>query len=391
MTIEVRLDRQSVLIEREVFTTLLDNSVAGAYADYRNALESGRISFRTLIVLANRGDIPYSLFFAPLPLVKSQVDAKTSKLLAGWNKDTFSVNSRDRVALPDVELILKDLIRKQELLKKFDKTLKINSIVGLLRKPSSSPEVDGQRLKSALSLNHEELWSQRTKEAALEFVIQRLEAKQILVSRSVRHYMPQILDKVRFSGMTVRDKKVPYIFLTGGDQGDYQEPVGRTMFTLALLTVLVARGMFAPMTWNGGSVEVRVGREYDIAGALIMPASVINEVRLSSLDDLHSAADLFKVTPSAVTVRAMRLGIIDVETAQSFLEQLRQDFVSATSGPRNQPRPENAVIKYNGREFSSRMLDIFDSGAIPPREFYRTVCLNRLKPSQLGDLREALS
>src|SRR5690625_7905869 len=69
--------------------------------------------------------------------------------------------------------------------------------------------------------------------------------------------------------MTIRDNKVPYIFLAGGDHGDDQEPVGRTIFTLALMTVLVARRIFAPMTWDGGSAETDPGREYDIAGVML--------------------------------------------------------------------------------------------------------------------------
>lgn len=391
MTIEVRLDRQSNPIELKVFTQLLDNSVAGTYAAYTNALEDGYISFKNLVFLARKGDIPYTLFFAPSEVVESQVNTKTEKLLAGLSKETFSVNSRDVVALRNVELILKDLIRKQELLKKYDKSLQRNRIVGILRKPSKSPEVDAERLMTALHLSHEDLKTVRTKQAALELMIDRLESKQILVSRSVPNYMPQRLVKVQFSGMTVRDNKVPYIFLAGGEHGDHQEPVGRTIFTLALLTVLVARRIFAPMTWNGGRIEVNVAREYDIVGAMLMPSADLREIMPSSIEDMKIAADRFKVTPSAVTVRSMRLGVIDPETAQSHLDELRKEFIQPDQGPRNKIRPENAVRKYNGREFSSRMLEIFDSGDMKSGEFYRTVCLNRLKPHQLGNLREALA
>ena len=50
--------------------------------------------------------------------------------------------------------------------------------------------------------------------------------------------------------MCVRDQKVPYLFLTGGDSGDNPEPIGRQIFTLALLAVFVARGKFAPVTYD---------------------------------------------------------------------------------------------------------------------------------------------
>lgn len=43
---------------------------------------------------------------------------KTEALLRDLSKRTFSLNSRNRVRLSDVKLIVKDLLRKQELLKK---------------------------------------------------------------------------------------------------------------------------------------------------------------------------------------------------------------------------------------------------------------------------------
>lgn len=392
MTIDVLLNRAAVAINEAVFKTLLDNSVAGTYKDYKRALESGNIKFTDLLYLSQKGDIPFPLFFAPLPLVQAQVAAKTQKLLAGVSKDTFSIGSRAKVELRDVELIVKDLIRKQELLRKYDDSLTKNKIVGLLHKAGPSPDADATRLMSALGLSHKMIQACRKKEDALELVIERLEANQVLVSRSVQHYMPQRLTHVSFSGMTIRDSKVPFIFLAGGDHGDEQEPVGRTVFTLALMTVLVARRIFAPMTWNGGSTETDLGVEYDIAGALLIPQERLRAINPFSLEDMKRASDEFKVTASAVTVRAMRLGIISGDLARSHLDELRVDFRSRPKdGPRNQILPENAVRKYGGRELSKRMLRVLDATSISPGEFCRTVCLNYLKPHQINDLRRAVS
>src|SRR5699024_482276 len=158
-----------------------------------------------------------------------------------------------------------------QLVRKHDPSLQRNSIVGLLRDDTSAVEADAARLMSAIGLSNEELRSCRTKTKTLALNIVRLDAHQLLVSRRVPLYVPQRLTHVEFSGMTIRDNKVPYIFLAGGDHGDDQEPVGRTIFTLALMTVLVARRIFAPMTWDGGSAETNPGREYDIAGAMLMP------------------------------------------------------------------------------------------------------------------------
>lgn len=391
IAINVLLGQTAVSIDDTVFTTLLDNSVAATYKGYERTLQTGSIKFSDLVDLARKGDIPYTLFFAPITLVQEQVEKKTTKLLAGVSRETFSIGSRAKVELRDVELIVKDLIRKQQLVRKYDTSLQPNKLIGLLRDDAASADSDAATLMSALGLTHDRLRACRSKEKALDLMIERLEANQVLVSRSVQNYMPQRLTHVKFSGMTVRDNKVPYIFLAGGDHGDDQEPVGRTIFTLALMTVLVARRIFAPMTWDGGSTETDPGREYDTAGAMLMPAERMRDRALTSLDNVKAASGEFKVTASAVTVRAMRLGMIDRRTAGVYLEQLRSEFRNRSKGgPRSPIHPENAVRKYNGRELTVRMLHALDSGGISAGEFCRSVCLNHLKPSRIEDLRRAV-
>ncbi|RAM37732.1 hypothetical protein [Arthrobacter globiformis] len=390
MWIDVLLNGTRTPIDEAVFTALLDNSVASTYKAYDHAMESGSISFTDLVFLARKGELPYSLFFAPLPYVEAQIKAKTDKLLSGLTKDTFSLNSRDKVHLRDIELIVKDLLRKQELLKKNDSTLKKNPIVGLLGKPGHSTEDDAAKLMDALKLSHSSISSVRRKEDALELMISRLEENQVLVSRSVNNFMPQRLTGVKFSGLAIKDTKVPYIFLAGGDHGDYQEPVGRMVFTLALMSVLVARKIFAPVTYDGSSTGSDVKREYDIVGSMLMPKRELGSLSLTSLDDLKSAADMFKVTPSAVAVRAMRLGMIGQNAAVSHLSQLRSEYAQREKKPMQQPKAVNAVRKYNGREFSRRMLGVLDNGGISTGEFCRVVCLRHIRPQQLVDFREAV-
>lgn len=389
--IQVRLDGVDVPIHRAVFSLLLENSVAGAYVAYEKTLQSGRIRYADLLLLSERGDIPFSLFFAPIGLVQEQVQKKTDKLLSGISRDTFSIGSRAHIDLRDIELIVKDLIRKQQLVRKHDVSLKRNTVVGALHKLGPSAEDDAKKLMSILGITNDAIKACRTKEKALALLIGCLESNQIMVSRSVPNYMPQMLRNVNFSGLAIRDAKIPYIFLAGGDHKDSQEPVGRTIFTLVLMTVLVARRIFAPMTWNGGNTHTEPGLEYDIAGSILMPANKFREIAPETLEDMKDLSTDFKVTSSAVTVRAMRLGIITGETATRFLGELREEFLSMPrGGPRNKILPENGVLKYNGRELTRRMLQALDKQSISPGEFCRSVCLNNLKPVQIGDLKRAV-
>ena len=106
MQVEVLLDGHSVAIERTVFVSLLENSVANSRAAFQHALEDGFIKFTRLVELARTADIPYSLFFAPEAVVEAQLVLKTEKLLQGLTKQAFSLNSRNAVELRDIELIV---------------------------------------------------------------------------------------------------------------------------------------------------------------------------------------------------------------------------------------------------------------------------------------------
>jgi hypothetical protein len=389
MTIDVLLDGERSTIERSIFSELLENSVVHDRAPVRHALERGEIPFTELVDLARKAEIPYSLFFAPSEFVAAQMKEKTRKLLQGVAPDTFTVNLRSIVHLHDIELIVKDLLRKQAVLKLQDSTLTKNPILGLLRHPRPTVKADADALLEALALDRSELRAARNKKVARDLLIDRLEAKQVLVSQSVRGYMPQLLE-VKLSGMTVRDSKVPYIFLAGGDHLDDQEPMGRQIFTLTLMAVLVARGIFKPVTYDAKSSTPNPRREYEIVGETLMPANDIRQFDLATADGIRAAADEFKVTPSAMVVRAMHLKLIAPETGDRFLRNFEDEFRAIPKSRAQQPRAVNAIRKYTGRELSLRMLSALDNKKISAGEFCRVICLNKIHPSQIGEFRAAL-
>lgn len=389
-TITVSIGGEGIEIQRSVFVELLDNSSVTGRVKYARALQTSEIQYSVLVELARKAEVPHPLFFAPLEFVRGQVRAKTDKLLQGVAPDNFTVNTRTTIKLRDVELIIKDLLRKQALIREHDSTLQKNRVIGILRHPRSSVRLDAQALVAAIGLDTPALRAMRNKGQALEMLIERLEASQVLVSRSVQGFMPQRLQGVHFSGLTVRDSKVPYIFLAGGDHGDYQEPAGRQIFTLTLMAVMVARGIFQPVTYDASSTAPNPGREYDIVGEILMPEDEVQTVPLRTIDDIHSAADTFKVTPSAMTVRALRLNALMPDTAAAFIRELEAEFRARPKPKPRQPKPVNAVRKYSGRMLTSRMLRAVDERKLSEREFCRVVCLNRLTPRDLGELRASL-
>lgn len=392
MFINVTLNHVATPVDRGVFEALFEQSVVSGYAPVRNALTSGSMPFGDLVKMARKAEIPYALFFAPMDVVEEQLRIKRRRLLEGFStKREFAIGSRHAVDLSQVELIVKNLQYKQDYIKR-DKTLARNSIVGILKKPGASLKEDAAKLMTALDLAPTEVQSTKTKSDALDLLIDKLEARHVLVAQSAKNYMPQQMPKgAIFSGMTLRDSKVPFIFLASGDEGEKFEPTGRRVFTLTLLAVLVARRKFATVTYSGHTSDETSRREYDLTSELLMPEDDFRLADLSNLEAIQAVSDVFKVTPSAVVMRAQRLKLFTREDADMHLKALQDAYDRAEKTPRRNMLPMNALKKYNGPECSRRMLALYDSGGLSKADFCRIMFSNTYRSERaINDFRAAL-
>ncbi len=392
MSINVMLDRVPTPIDRGVFEALFEQSVVRSYAPITKAIDKGSISFRDLVKHARMAEIPYPLFFAPRDVVDEQLRIKQKRLLEGFSaKREFSMNSRHHVDLAQVELIVKNIQFKQDWMKK-DKTLDRNPIVGMLKKSKAPIAEDAARLREALQLGATELRGAKNKGDALGLLVDKLEAQNILVAQSVQDLMPQQLPKGKiFSGMTVKDAKLPFIFIASGDEGEAFEPTGRRIFTLMLMAVLVARGRFATVTYNGHTTEEKSKREYELAAEILMPEADFRRADLSDLEAITAASNVFQVTPSAVVMRAQRLKLLTRDEAEEYLAALRDAFDKIEKTPRNRMLPMNALRKFNGHECSRRMLALYDSGTIKTGDFCRVMFSNAYRNDRaISDYRAGL-
>ena len=391
MTVTLMVDRTPVPVDAGVFQVLFGSSVVAGYAGVKRALAGAPFPFNEFLYLTRKAEIPYPLFFAPRAVVDAQIKAKVDKLMSGFTKSSFSMNSRHRVELSDVELIVKDLLRKQALLRQNDDTLVMNGIVGLLKDSRGSVTHDATLLMDAVGFTPGDIRGAKTKQAAVDLLIARLEAKQIFVSRSAQHYMPQgIPSHAKFSGMTIKDKKAPFIFLASGNEGEQLEPAGRKLFTLTLLTVLIARDMFAPVNYDGHTKDETSSREYQLTAEILMPADEFRNLTFDGLDAVREAAEAFRVTPSAVAMRARRLGILGRGRFELHMDALQAEYRLRPKARLSSPLPVNALRNYNGVECSRRLLAMFDAGKLSRAQFRRIVFFNKIPASKINEFRRAV-
>lgn len=385
----VQVGVNRVEIDRRVFNLLFQNSHRRTYVPILGAQTSGSISLHDLADHARAAQIPLPLFFAPYEVAAAQVAHKTQALLSGTSKNAFSMNARSPVRLSDVELIVKDLLRKQQLLKRLDDTLVDNEVVGRLgsRRPRTIAD-DANRLRELVGVDLAAFRAERGNTGSLAHLIRCLESKQLLVSRNQPGYMLQVVPPgVTFSGLAVKDRKIPYLFL-GSSDDHYFEPAGRKTFTLVLLAALVAYGKFAPVSYTETTRVEGTRREYEVAAEFLMPACEVTPLAVNSLDDAKEHARTFRVTPSAFVMRAWRLQSIKAAQADHYLADLRREW---NERPKKKgggsASPVNAVKAYCGQELFNRMLAHMRADKINPTEFNRNVCLNRLSSGTVRDLR----
>jgi Zn-dependent peptidase ImmA (M78 family) len=372
----VIINKEEVIIDRVVFDRLLDLSPIKEYKDYEVALKSGSIKFKNLKKLALKAGVPYPLFFAPRSVCELQLAEKESNLYQKISsKDEIRLSSRGKVELEDIELIVKDLARKQEFLKRrILPSANANSFIGSyaakLKKGVSFDQIASEiRTFFNIDLAHLRTIS---KDKVLTYLRNCIESKGILVAFSSHNYMPQNLNKeLELSGICIKDSKFPFIFINtrdGDDRPKIIESTGRQIFTLLTMVACIGMNKFILSSKSGKAKDDPTKIAFQIASEIIIPQSQLKEMRNFTLDDLKEKAHFFRVTPSMLLYQLKAHKKIDAKSADSFWAQLRKEAKRAEPKHKHAPLPVTGYSKYNGERFSREVIKAHNNGLISHME-----------------------
>ncbi len=360
----IKIGKDGIKTDKRSFLALLDLSPIKQYVSYQNAVTDNEIKLSDLKDLAAKANVPYPLFFATKDVVDVHLKDKEKSLFDKLpSKSEMQLNSRGKMKLEDIELIVKDLGRKQEFLKtRILTTSKDNSFVGHIAKKAKQKVpnhelADDIRKYLGIDLS---ILRKMSKDDVLQYLCDKSEAQGILVSFSSYDYMPQNIDKeLGVSGFCVKDKKFPYIFINtrdGDDNPKILETAGRQIFTLVAMLVCIAMNKFIFSTKKGHTKSDESKKIFSIVGNLLIPKADAESITVSSLDDLKDGARVFKVTPSMLLVRLRELNLIDKPTADRYKEILREEIKKASSSPKRRPLQITGYSKYNGTRFSREVV-----------------------------------
>lgn len=368
----IKINREVLSIDKQVFIDLLDVSPLQEYKKYSEAITNNKISFHDLKDLAIRGGIPYALFFAPREIVKKHIEEKNRNLIQKIpTKDELKIGTRGFVELKDIELVVKDIGRKQEFLKSriltsASQNTYIGSIVKKVKLGFSIEEIaEGIRNEFDIDLS---VLRTLSKEKVLDYLRSCIEKKGILVSFSSHNYMPQNLDReLTISGICIKDKKFPFIFVNTRD-GDEKpriiESSGRQIFTLLTMVVCIGLNQFVLSSKKGKGKNDVSKLAYKVASEILIPKNHLTNITPLHLETLKEKAHFFKVTPSMLLYQLKENKKIDAASAETLWAQLKVEAQKKESKVKHQPLPVTGYSKYNGDRFSREVVKAYTEGAI---------------------------
>lgn len=363
-------------IDKKVFMDLLDISHIKEYKKYTDAIDSNKISFKNLKELAVRAAVPYPLFFAPQEIVDLQIANKNKELDEKMpSKDEIRITSRGRVELKDIELLIKDFGRKQEFLKnrvliKYESNRFIGSLSSKIKNQVSHEDI-ATEIRNYLGIDLNQIRN-LSKDKVLKYITNCAEKRGMLISFSSYNYMPQnIQPELELSGICIKDKKFPFIFINTRD-GDKKpkiiESTGRQVFTLLSMISCVGMGVFLLSSKEKVSKNDPAKVAYSIAGEILVPKKDLIGIQITTLEGLKEKAHFFRVTPSMLLFQLEQHKKIHRNISTVFRVQLNQEVKKALPPHIHAPLPSTGYGKYNGERFSKEVINAYNTGIISQME-----------------------
>ena len=228
-----------------------------------------------------------------------------------------------------------------------------------------------ERLSSYFQIDRSEFWQKPTKEAAFEYLMTRIEARQINVAlgTSEARLVPTSRNhKVLYrniSGFCLKDDRVPFVFINT-NLSDEEEPLGRRIFTLVYLVALVGLGVYTVtrdwrMPLDSSLRDPYSEVAYRITSSFLLPEAAIapyrgRDITRAIVNDLSGR---YKLTPAAVLVRLLR---------EQYISRDQYEALTVPTSPHisrlRSPRIDRAVRRLNGRVVCDAVTKAFRSNGI---------------------------
>jgi hypothetical protein len=325
---------------------------------FADAFQSGSLSYRDLLKECDTLHIPWQLFL----LSEDNISVEISKI------------DEQRKSKFDLSMVASRAGTNQQI------SLRILDRIIAFQQLNRELSTDINPFCNALKLVDRNNWIQyiieyfeidlgkfnaTTKEKALEYLIGRIESKNICVSRGVlsNKVLPvsNELKKAykQSSGFVVQDKAFPYIFLPSEVNRD--ETAGRQIYTLISLLLLVGLGEHNILVTSDFAARVKgtllTRKIHGAVTEMLLPYEVTNlytgkQITGATRDKLSTE---YNLTPTAVVITLRERDIISADECEALLKSINPK--PPTKGEFfNTPKLTTSVEKFCGKHTNTNIV-----------------------------------
>lgn len=323
---------------------------------FEEAFSKGLISYKKLLDECNAMLIPWQLFFLSPLNFKKQLQNIENNRKSKFRKSFFT--KRESAGKVTSKRIIDRLIRLQDYIinNHGDKLSKHTFCVSMKDKTvNECVEV----FINAFDININEFRAKSRFDLALEYLIEKIEKKNINVSRGVLKggVLPEFKGTgtvyKNTSGFVVKDEYIPFIFLP--DDLNPYEAFGRRIYTLTYLIVCIGLDeydFYLESNFKASVLRTKgaEAKRHRITTAILLPEVETEKLQNTNITEteIENLSRTYKITPTAVVVILKRRGIIDQSQYKLLLPSRAISPKKKSEGRR--PNIDTAVRKFCGSQ-----------------------------------------
>lgn len=374
----VSIRHRNVDIDARSFRYLFENSPLYEDKKYLEARDKGKIPMSELIDLARLAHINYALFFMPFDALAPMIEKENEKIFQGFGGN-FTISLRGKmINLNLVRMVIKDLKIKQTFIGRYVRADKNPHPRYLVNSPKNTKE-QAQCILDKIDINLEDFRGAKNKPNAMMYLIDKLEKQNILVALETNTNMPQNMNRAKgVSGVYIKDKRFPYLFIANEGQRDYESGAGRKIFTIMYLVVCMFKGKSKMVSLNEVAKESVDDNIYQIVEEILLPLNDLPNKNIYTLEDIDELSDSLKLTGRAILVRLKHTGLLkDDESYWSLMNALKTRFERTQAAQREAikegrsryvPNVPQNIVAYHGKAFVRILKSLHGDGKVTQRQ-----------------------
>ncbi len=334
------------------------------------AFSNGYLSYKGLMDECDSMLIPWQMFFLNPANLKKQLENIEKNRKSKFRKSFFT--KRESAGKVTSKRIIDRLIRLQDYItNNFKQQLSRHSFCASMKGKTTDECV--KIFTDSFDINMDTFRGKSQIDTALEYLIEKIESKNINISRGVLKggVLPELKGAgtvyKNTSGFVIKDENIPFIFLP--DDLNPDEAFGRRIYTLVYLLVSIGideYDFYIESNFKASALKTKgsEAKRHKITTAILLPETETEKLRGTGVTqtEIASLSKTHKITPTAVVVTLKRRGVIDQKEYESLLPTPGVLPKNKSKGRR--PNIDTAVRKFCGLQSFGYLNQGIKSGAL---------------------------